>query len=52
MIVLDAPFNDMDKDRVAQSCRLLKECANRHQVIFLTCREEYLPALEGNLIPF
>lgn len=52
VIVMDDPFNDMDSDRVAQSCLLLKECAKRHQVIFLTCREEYLPALEGNLIRF
>ena len=52
VIVLGDPFNDMDKDSVAQSCLLLKECAKRHQVIFLTCHEEYLPALEGNLIPF
>lgn len=52
VIVLDDPFNDMDQDRVAQSCLLLKECARRHQVIFLTCREEYLPLLQGNEIRF
>ena len=52
VIVLDDPFNDMDQDRVAQSCLLLKECAKRHQVIFLTCREEYLPLLQGNEIRF
>lgn len=52
VIVLDDPFNDMDSERVAQSCLLLKECAKRHQVIFLTCREEYLAALQGNEIRF
>lgn len=50
VIVLDDPFTDMDAERTAQSCRLLKECALRHQVIFLTCKEEYLPQLDGNHI--
>ena len=50
VIVLDDPFTDMDKERAAQSCRLIKECAKRHQVIFLTCREDYLKALDGNVI--
>lgn len=50
VIVLDDPFTDMDIDRVEQSCELLKECAKRHQVIFLTCREEYTDRLNGNLI--
>jgi uncharacterized protein YhaN len=52
VIVFDDPFTDMDADRTAQSCELIKECATRHQVIFLTCREEYLSALEGNHILF
>lgn len=52
VIVFDDPFTDMDADRTAQSCELIKECATRHQVIFLTCREEYLSALEGNPILF
>lgn len=52
VIVLDDPFTDMDAERAAQSCELLKTCAERHQVIFLTCREEYLTALEGNRILF
>lgn len=50
VIVFDDPFTDMDRERADRSCRLLKECALRHQVIFLTCREEYLAALEGNCI--
>lgn len=50
VIVLDDPLTDMDEDRVAQSCALIKDCAARHQVIFLTCREEYFPLLGGNEI--
>ena len=52
VIVFDDPFTDMDADRTAQSCELIKECATRHQVIFLTCKEDYLSALEGNHILF
>lgn len=52
VIVFDDPFTDMDAERTAQSCELLKECASRHQVIFLTCKEEYLAMLNGNRIPF
>ena len=51
VIVLDDPFTDMDADRTAQSCKLVQECAKRHQVIFLTCDEKYLNMLEGNRIP-
>ena len=50
VIVFDDPFNDMDDERVAQSCKLITECAERHQVIFLTCREEYLSVLNGNKV--
>lgn len=50
VIVLDDPFTDMDAERTAQSCELLKACAGRHQVIFLTCREEYIDMLKGNTI--
>lgn len=52
VIVFDDPFTDMDADRTAKSCSLLRECATRHQVIFLTCKEEYLNELEGNKILF
>lgn len=41
VIVFDDPFTDMDEERTAQACSLIKECAKRHQVIFLTCKEEY-----------
>ena len=52
VVVFDDPFTDMDADRMAQSCELIKECAKRHQVIFLTCREDYLSMLNGNNIFF
>ena len=50
VIVFDDPFTDMDADRTAQSCELIKECAKQHQVIFLTCKEEYVDMLCGNEI--
>ena len=50
VIVLDDPLTDMDEERVEQSCVLIRDCAERHQVIFLTCREAYLPLLNGNVI--
>jgi len=50
VIVFDDPFTDMDAERMKRSCELLGECAKRHQVIFLTCREEYLERLCGNRI--
>ncbi len=50
IIVLDDPLNNMDIDRVKQSCELIKESAKRHQVVFLTCREEYAALLGGNEI--
>lgn len=45
VIVLDDPFTDMDIERVKQSCALIKKCAQRHQVIIMTCREEYAETL-------
>lgn len=47
VIVFDDPFNDMDAERTARSCKLINECAKRHQVIFLTCKREYLKFLDG-----
>ncbi len=52
VIVFDDPFTDMDAERTAQACELLRDCATRHQVIFLTCKEEYLATLGGNSISF
>ena len=50
VIVLDDPCTDMDAERAARSCELIQEYAGRHQVIFLTCREEYAGSLGGNVI--
>lgn len=50
VIVLDDPLTDMDEDRVQQACELIKDAAKRHQVIFLTCREEYQDLLQGNMV--
>lgn len=50
VIVFDDPLTDMDADRAAQSCELIRECAKQHQVIFLTCREEYSDMLSGRVV--
>ena len=50
VIVLDDPLTDMDEDRVHQACELIKDDAKRHQVTFLTCREEYQDLLHGNMV--
>ena len=50
VIVFDDPFTDMDAERTAKSCELIKECAKKHQVIFLTCNEDYKEMLAGNII--
>lgn len=52
VIVFDDSFTDMDAERTAQACELIKECAKKHQIIFLTCREDYLELLGGNKIQF
>lgn len=50
IMVLDDPLTDMDKTRAERSCKIIKECAGRHQIIFLTCREDYCDLLGGNRI--
>ncbi len=52
VIIFDDPFVNMDADRTEQSCKLIEKCAERHQVIFLTCKEEYKNLLNGNNITF
>ncbi len=47
LAVFDDPFTDMDADRKTEACNLLKEFSKRHQVIFLTCSEEYATLLGG-----
>ena len=48
--VFDDPFTDMDDERGHRACELLRDFAKRHQVIFLTCKEEYLNKIGGNTI--
>ncbi|MBQ8261745.1 MAG: hypothetical protein IJZ00_05620 [Lachnospiraceae bacterium] len=48
--ILDDPFANMDEERTAQSVALLKEFGARHQVIVLTCKEEYPKLLGGNIV--
>lgn len=50
VIVLDDPFTEMDREREVRSCELLRACASRHQVIFLTCHEEYIDLLKAEPI--
>lgn len=50
VIILDDPLTDMDDIRIARSCELIKQCATRHQVIFLTCKEQCRTLLGGNEI--
>lgn len=50
VVVLDDPLVNMDDERTDRACALLREVAERHQVIFLTCREAYLDRLGGNRI--
>ena len=49
-LVLDDPLTDMDAERTEQACRLIQVCARRHQILFLTCREEYLSRLSGTIL--
>lgn len=49
-LVLDDPLTDMDAERTEQACRLIQVCARRHQILFLTCREEYLSRLSGTVL--
>lgn len=50
IIVFDDPFTDMDAARTALSWELIRDCATRHQVIFLTCKEDYLALHDGACI--
>lgn len=44
--VLDDPFTDMDRERCESACRLVKDFAKRHQVIYFTCDDKYETLLE------
>lgn len=50
VIVFDDPFTDMDAERTAKSCELIRKCAEKHQVIFLACNEDYKEMLGGKNI--
>lgn len=50
--VFDDPFTDMDAERRARACRLLKEFAENNQIIFVTCDRSYADTLQGNFIDF
>lgn len=50
IIVLDDPFTDMDSERTEKACELVKKAAERHQIIFLTCKEEFAEKLGGHLV--
>lgn len=50
VIVFDDPFTDMDAFRTAQATKLIGECATRHQVLLLTCKEDYASMLGGKHI--
>lgn len=41
VIFLDDPLANMDSERAARSWELITQFAQRHQVIYLTCREDY-----------
>lgn len=50
ILVLDDPFTDMDAQRTAQACTLVQDCAQRHQILIMTCHEDYCSLLGGNRI--
>ena len=50
--VFDDPFTDMDAERRARACSLLKEFAENNQIIFVTCDRSYADVLQGNFIDF
>ena len=51
-VVFDDPFTDMDAERRARACSLLKEFAENNQIIFVTCDQNYADTLKGNIIDF
>ena len=50
--MFDDPFTDMDAERRARACSLLKEFAENNQIIFVTCDRSYADTLQGNFIDF
>ena len=53
ILVLDDPFTDMDADRTAKACKLVRKFSDKgNQVLFTTCNENTARKLGGNLIRF
>ena len=52
LAVFDDPFTDMDAERKARACNLVKSFAENNQVIFATCDRSYIDMLGGNVIEF
>ncbi len=50
VIVFDDPFANMDADRTGAAWQLIRDAAQRHQVLFFTCREDYPEESAANLI--
>jgi uncharacterized protein YhaN len=48
--VFDDSFVDMDDGRCERACKMLREFAEKNQVIFITCNEKYVELLQGNRI--
>ena len=44
-LILDDPFTNLDDDTVARASRLLREIAERYQLLYLTCAESRADAL-------
>ena len=49
-IILDDSFTEMDRERKSQACRLLEKFAEKNQVIFITCDENYETEMKGKMI--
>lgn len=49
-LILDDCLVDLDPDRRGKAAELIKNFAERHQVIFTTCSPETAGLLGGNLI--
>lgn len=50
LAVFDDPFTDMDPQRLAKACELIRRFAEHNQVIFITCDDKYRKIFDGNVI--
>jgi uncharacterized protein YhaN len=44
MIILDDPFTNLDKDKIARALQLLREIGKERQIIYFTCHESRMPS--------